>query len=273
MAKDGSRIRPGQRLKTLRASLGITTRDVETHSRQIADSHRHADFYVSHSSLLDVENADHVPSVHKLYSLSVIYRISFIELLSVYGIDLDQISAEQLSLRLPRTHPAKAIVYNSNRRMRYPLRVDSSISVNETNLLSRIVQTWGEVPIAFVQHFDLRRFEYAFIGLKDFTMSPMIRPGAMVQIDNQNKNLRTPPWESEFERPIFFFKLPKGWTCGWFQLTGRSLSIVPHSLSPAPVRRFLYPDEVEVVGRVTGIATSLVAKSGAVGSRSEAHEL
>lgn len=273
MPKDGSRIRPGHRLKTLRASLAITTRDVETYSRQIADSHHHADFYVSHSSLLDVENADHVPSVHKLYSLSVIYRISFIELLSMYGIDLDQISAEQLSLRLPRTHPVKPIVYDSNRAMRYPLKVDASASLTETNLLSQIAHTWGEVPIAFVQHLDLRRFEYGFIGLKDFTMSPMIRPGALVQIDNQNKNLRTPPWESEFERPIFFFKLPKGWTCGWFQLTGKSLSIVPHSLSPAPVRRFLFPEEVEVVGRVIGIATSLVGKSGAVSSRGEADEL
>lgn len=273
MAKDGSRNRPGHRLKTLRASLGITTRDVETYSRQIADSHHHTDFYVSHSSLLDVENADHVPSVHKLYSLSVIYRISFIELLSIYGIDLDQISAEQLSLRLPRTHPAKPVVYDSNRPMPYPLRVDPSANLNETNLFSRIVQTWGAVPVAFVQHLDLRRFEYGFIGLKDFTMSPMIRPGALVQIDNHDKNLRTPPWDTEFDRPIFFFKLPKGWTCGWFQLTGKSLSIVPHSLSPTPVKRFVYPEEVDVVGRVTGIAASLIGKSGAVASRSEADEL
>jgi transcriptional regulator with XRE-family HTH domain len=272
MPKDESRNRPGQRLKALRAALGITTRDVETYSRQIADSHRRSDFYVSHSSLLDVENADHVPSVHKLYTLSVIYRISFLELLSIYGIDLDRISADQLSVRLPETHAVNPIVYDSDRPMRYPLRLDASSNVNETNLLSKIVQTWGEVPVAFVQHLALRKFEYGFIGLKDFTMSPMIRPGALIQIDNNDKNLRSSSWESEFERPIFFFKLPKGWTCGWFQLTGKSLSIVPHSLSPTPVRRFSYPDEVEVVGRVVGVATSLVGNSRAFDLRDDPDE-
>ncbi len=63
------------------------------------------------------------------------------------------------------------------------------------------------------------------------------------------------PWHSEFERPIYFMELRDGYACGWCELNGNQLLIIPHHLSPASIRRFTYPREAEIVGRVTGYNT------------------
>src|SRR5580704_8096149 len=72
---------PGQRLKALREALGISGRDVQTHSRLIARSQGNQKYCISHSSLVEIENSTRVPSVHKLFTLSALYRINFVDLL------------------------------------------------------------------------------------------------------------------------------------------------------------------------------------------------
>jgi hypothetical protein len=37
----------------------------------------------------------------------------------------------------------------------FPIRFDSSFDVRHTNLLSRMVEVWGQVPIALIQQLDL----------------------------------------------------------------------------------------------------------------------
>ncbi|HKV05050.1 MAG TPA: helix-turn-helix transcriptional regulator [Candidatus Acidoferrales bacterium] len=257
MPKDKPQARSGQRLKAVRLALGISTRDVEHHSRRVAEFHDRSEFYISHSSLIEIENADHTPGVHKLYSLSVIYRISFVDLLSFYGIDLDRISKAQLAVPLPKTHMVKPAAYDSDRPVVYPRRVNTTAQLEETNLLSRMVAVWGELPIPFAREFDARAHTYGFIGLRDFTLYPMIRPGALVEIDDQDKNLRECRWESEFERPIFFFQLREGFACGWCHAEGKAINIVPHPLSGVRMRGYAYPGDIQVVGRVTGVATTI----------------
>ena len=98
---------PGERLKAIRRHLGISTRQVEKYSRQIAKAEGSAKFYISNAWLSQIEATGPVPSVQKLFSLSVIYGISFVELLYLFGIDLERIGLHQLEIRLPKTHPAR----------------------------------------------------------------------------------------------------------------------------------------------------------------------
>ena len=53
-------------------------------------------------------------------------------------------------------------------------------------------------------------------------------------------------------------ELRDGYACGWCELQGNQLLIIPHHSSPASVRRFTYPREAEIVGRVVGYSTSCV---------------
>jgi transcriptional regulator with XRE-family HTH domain len=250
----------GQRLKALRIALGISGRDVQAYSRVIARAQRDSKYHISHSSLIDIENSTRTPGIHKLFTLSALYRINFVDLLLFFGIDLEQLSKEELAVKLPKTHLVPSKVYDAERPAAFPVRFDPGVRIGETNLISRMVQTWGEVPISFLQHLGIRNHLYGFIGMDDYTLYPMIRPGAFVQIDDQDTNIEVGKWETEFERPIYFLQLREGYACGWCWLEGKVLTIVPHPLSRVESRRFNLQDDVDVVGRVVGVAISLPRK-------------
>ncbi len=251
---------PGQRLKALREALGISGRDVQTYSLLIARSQGNKRYCISHSSLVEIENSTRVPSVHKLFTLSALYRINFVDLLLFFGIDLDQITTARLAVKLPKTHLVPSEIYDTERRMSFPARFDPGARIQETNLLSRMVQTWGEIPIAFVQNLGLRKYIYGFIGMDDFTLYPMIRPGAFVQIDDQDTRIDPDPGENEFERSIYFFQLREGYAYGWCRLDGNVLSIMPHPLARVQSRQFIHPGDIDVVGRVVAVAMPLKRK-------------
>ena len=54
------------------------------------------------------------------------------------------------------------------------------------------------------------------------------------------------------------YVLREAYACGWCELQGNQLLIIPHPSSPASVRRFTYPREAEIVGRVVSYSTNCV---------------
>jgi transcriptional regulator with XRE-family HTH domain len=74
---------PGTSLKELRSRLGITVREVEEQSQKIAEVQENPEFLVSNHWLTKLENTDRVPGIHKLFSLSAVYRVKISGLLCV----------------------------------------------------------------------------------------------------------------------------------------------------------------------------------------------
>jgi transcriptional regulator with XRE-family HTH domain len=252
-------VQPGAELRAIRRYLGISTRQVEKYSRQIAKAEGSAKFYISNAWLSQIEATGSVPGVQKLFSLSVIYRINFAELLCLFRIDLERIGLHQLEIRLPKTHPAKVEVYDEDRTATFPVRFHEGFKVEKTTLVSRIVKMWGEVPISVIRHLDIKNSEYGYIGLRDYTMDPLIPPGSFVQIDNQvHEILRPSLWRTELDRPIYFVKIPGGYACSWCELKRSQLTLVSHPLSRSRLRHFAYTKDAEIIGRVTGIAMRIV---------------
>src|SRR6266852_4051982 len=134
----------GERLKQARLQLNITTREVADLSQKIAESESNPEFLISNPWLTQVENSDSVPSVFKLYSLSSIYRIKFSDVLLLYGVDLQNLIKHQMSAPLPNTHLTSLEVYDTEKTLSFPVRFDRSFDVDNTNLLSRMVEVWGE---------------------------------------------------------------------------------------------------------------------------------
>jgi transcriptional regulator with XRE-family HTH domain len=254
----GTNLPAGERLKDLRNRLGITTREVEEYSRKIVEAENNEEFYVSNAWLTQIENKITVPSIYKLFALSVIYRIRFTDLVKLFGVDLDRISKYEIATPLPHTHLTNLEVYDSDRSVNFPVRFDPGFKPAKTNLLSRLVEIWGEVPISLIQHLDFRHCSYGYIGLEDYTLFPLLRPGSFVQIDDQQKKIQKFPWRNEFDRPIYFLELRDGYACGWCQLQGNQLILLPHPLSGNSVRQFAYPADAEIVGRVVGVAMRIV---------------
>jgi transcriptional regulator with XRE-family HTH domain len=248
---------PNEQLKQLRSRLRITTRDVAEFSQKIAETEGNPEFQISNAWLTQIENSDSVPSIFKLYSLSAIYRMKFTDLLRLYGLDLQKLNLHQLAAPLPHTHLATLEVYDPDQTVSFPVRFDRSFDLDSTNLLSRMVELWGEVPIALIQHLDLRHSQYGYVGLQDFTLYPLLRPGSFVQIDSRIRKVQPLRWRTEFDRPIYFVELRDGYACSWCDLLDDQLLLLPHPLSPCSVRKFKYGTDAEIVGQVTAVAMRL----------------
>src|SRR6266851_1563087 len=216
----------GERLKDIRARLGITTRDVADLSQKIADEEENEEFYISNAWLTQIENSDSVPGIHKLYTLSIIYHLRLGELLLLFGVDVRKISKRQMALTLPRTHLTPAEVFDDSKGVTFPVRFDRGFNIGKTNLISRMVEIWGEVPIALIQHLDLKHGLYGYIGLDDLTLYPLLRPGSFVQIDRTVRKVHPLKWRTEYDRPIYFIELRDGDAEIVGQVTGVAMRIV-----------------------------------------------
>jgi transcriptional regulator with XRE-family HTH domain len=257
VGREGESIRPGERLRNIRTRLGLTTRDVEAYTRRISNEEENEDYCISSAWLTQIENTGSVPGVHKLFSLSVIYRQSFGGLLRLFGVDLTKIENHQLLMPLPNAHPTTFRRAGQNRPVPFTVHFGLGSSLNGTNLLSRMVGLWGEIPIALISSLDLKHSTYGFIGFKDFMMYPFLRPGTFVQIDGRSTKVQKGVWRTQFDRPIYFVELRDGYACSWCELEGRQLRLIPHPCSPCVTRCLPFPDEAEIAGRVTGIAMQL----------------
>ena len=139
-------MRPVEQLREIRNRLGITTREVEEFSRTIAEDSQNEEFYISNAWLTQLENKKSVPSTYKLYSLSVIYRTKFNDLLAVFGIDSNAITRYQLALPLQNTHLALVESPNPEKAIMFPVRFDKSFILEKTSLLARMVEVWARFP-------------------------------------------------------------------------------------------------------------------------------
>jgi len=228
----------GQELKTLRNRRNITVREVEQASRRIADVKGDKRFCISNGWLAQLENGVSEPSICKLFSLSVIYRVNFLDLLRLYSVDVDD---KEKYERVAEPYLTQLISDN------YALAEIPTVQAQSTTNLATTQLAGADCSSSHII--------YAHLGLADFTMYPMIRPGAILKIDMNQNELLTNGWHNEYERPVYFIELRQAYACGWCELQSNQLLILPHHSSPASVRRFTYPREAEIVGRVIGYNT------------------
>lgn len=238
--------------------MGMSTRQVSDHSQQIAEDEGNSEFHISNAWLTQIENSDAIPGIHKLYSLSVIYRLKITDLFLLFGIDLAKLHRHQLKSRLATTQLTTLDAVDLDRPVTFPVRFDPSFDLSHTTLLSRMVEIWGQVPLALIQGLDLRNNMYGYIGLEDYTLYPILRPGSFVQIDPTARKILRNAWQTEYERPIYFVELRDGYACSWCELNHEELLLLPHPLSPSKIRKLIHGVDAEIIGRVTGAGISFL---------------
>lgn len=249
----------GATLKKIRQRLGLRMRDVQEASQKIVESQQDESFFLSTPRLTQIENDPTVPSIHKLYALSVIYRITYGDLLRLYGIELDAASHHAALLPPLRLRESHLEVYDKEQVLTFPIRLDPSFDAHTTQSLSHLVEIWGEVPLGFFQRLQPMNYHYGFIGLGDYMMDPLIRPGAIVTIDTERDKIQPSEWRTEFDRPIYFVELHQGYRCAWCEMTRpNALTLVPYPLSPCQTETLAFPDKAEIVGQVIAVAMRLL---------------
>lgn len=250
---------PGARLKRVRTRLGISTREVAVFSKTIAEAESNNEFLVSGPWLTQIENEKKsLPSIYKLFTLASIYGLSYPQVLELYGVDTRKVKKYHAEMPIKKTRLAQYDSTDAPPAIEIPVRFDAGLSLSKTNLLPRMIESWGTVPLEFIQNFDLRRRTYGFVGLKDYTLYPLIKPGSFVEIDPSVKKPDHVIAKSEFDRPIYFLDVRSDYACSWCDLVEDKLILLPHPLSPAKTRIFAWPREAEIIGQVTGVAMRIV---------------
>jgi transcriptional regulator with XRE-family HTH domain len=244
----------GAHLRTLRVRQGLTARKVADLSRQLATRTGREGFELSHTRLLQVESGASTPSIYKLYALSVIYGTSVTHLASLY-VDADTASECHVELGLPNTHLMECDVAATAHTIDFPLAFTPSASASQTTIISELVSVWGHVPAVLLARLNLRRCRYGLIGLNDYTMYPLLRPGSFVRIEKLKKWNHS--YSNEYQRPILFLEHREGYICSWCEIHNNRLFAIPHPLSSCKTKVFAYPDDAEIVGVVTAIAVPL----------------
>ena len=246
----------GQRLKRARERLNLRYRDVEEASLRISERHQNEEFIIALSRLSDIENKGTVPTIYRMYSLCVIYRLNLSEVLSWYGADPALIPADAAAVPLAQTH---AVGFSGEGPADVPLptAMDPVFDLRKTVFVSRMIQRWGRVPLTLLSGLDVQNHRYAFIGSEDWTMYPLIPPGTFVMIDESRRKIVNTGWSNEFERPIYFLEHRQGYVCGWCTLTDNQLVVQPHPASQCAPQVWIHPEQIEVVGQVSGLAMPL----------------
>jgi transcriptional regulator with XRE-family HTH domain len=248
----------GLKLKQIRERLNLTLRAVEEFTTGIAETEHNSEFNVSIARLNQIENDGSLPSVFKLYSLAVVYHMTLNDILALYQIDLGKMDAHRRTIPLTRTHKFSASVNDEGKVMRFPIRFDPGFRPEKTAFISRLIESWGEIPLGLLATLDFKKFRYGYIGLDDHTMGPLLRPGSIVQIDETRRRVLNEGWADESGRPIYFIELRYSYECCWCFQRGKDLTMIPHPLSASGPRTIRVPEEGEILGQVVGVAMRLV---------------
>jgi transcriptional regulator with XRE-family HTH domain len=246
----------GEQLRKIREALGLSVRAVEAASARIAERHGNQDYAISISRLSDIETKGVLPNIFRLYSLSVIYREDYHEILRMYGICFENAAADLDLAPMPVTRPVS--IFRRVSPVNVPVRLDPAFHPDSTTSIGRMIMAWGTAPLSYLSKFtENRNFTYGYIGENDLTMYPLLLPGSFVQIDESKQKISSGPWASEYERPIYFLETREGYMCCWCELNNRMLTLVPHPLSTVRMRTLRIEAEVEVLGQVVGVAMRL----------------
>jgi len=244
---------PGQKLKRIRERLNLRYRDVEEASLRIAEIRGSDEFAIVLSRLADIENKGTVPTIFRLYSLCAIYRLDPVEVLDWYGVDLSALAADAAELGLEKTHLVGFGPGHFGSAL-LPLALDPGIDLSKTTYLSRMIQRWGTLPLMLLNRLNPENYRYALVGTEDWSMHPIIQPGALVVIDESRRKITSGTWTTEFERPIYFLEHRNGYVLGWCNLEEGRLIQFPHPSSQMAPQVFDYPEAIDVVGQVTAVA-------------------
>ncbi|MDR3700154.1 MAG: hypothetical protein P4L56_10995 [Candidatus Sulfopaludibacter sp.] len=241
-------------MKRARERLKLTFRDVEQASQEVAARRGSDEFAIALSRLADIENKGTLPTIYRLYTLCVIYRLSFDEVLLWYGVPLHDAPGDVAHVQLGATHEIRL---TPSRQVSAPQVLESEINLDRTTFLSQLIRRWGKMPLDFLSGLDVKQYRYGFIGLEDWSMYPILQPGSLVLIDESKRKVVNNGWTNEFDRPIYFLEHRGGYICSWCSVTSESLVLQPHPASHEKPSVYRHPAEIEVVGQVTGVAMLL----------------
>jgi len=200
------------------------------------------------------------PTLHKLYSLSIIYGRDYDRLAILCGVPVGEAQKDHKALALPSTYLIGPAPETHESAALSAVELREKLRVERTNLVPKILETWDEVPLV-LQQMDGSNPLYGYIGMDDYTLHPFIRPGSFVRIDPRQKKIPSVHWHSDHDRPIFFVELRERYVCCWCEMHDGRLILIPTQESKRRAQHLRYPADATIIGRVMAVTMMLVEPS------------
>jgi len=213
------------------------------------------EYYISHAWLSEMERGEFTPGICKIHTLSIIYQYRLHEVLAFFGVEIGDIGLEQIRLPLPHTH----LVGIPDAPPEIALANMPGVQLEKTDLVSRMFSGFRGLEADLFPQGHTGPAVYGYVGTKDFTLSPLIRPGSFVQIDSSQRKIESSGWSGIFERPVYFVELREEYACSWCEEREGSLLLLPFPESRTRVREVRYPSQAEIIGRVTAVTMRIAA--------------
>ena len=261
----------GFKIRKRRELLGLSLQDVENASRKIAKKLQDPRYNLTKSYISKIEITGAVPSLYKLFSFSVIYRMDILEMMALYEIDVYQKRNYDDCLDIKKTH-LMDFYGKRDEKVSVPLRFDPFFSPDKTALLNRVIQEWTEISFEFFSRMNFRKFLYAYIGEEDNYLYPYIRNGAIVKIDPEKTEIRNSGWSTYYERPIYFLQTHQCYICSHCNLKDKELYVIPYPSSNKQPEKFKLNSEVIILGEVVEVLMNLAPRGNSSEEQQEPPE-
>lgn len=242
-------------LRSIREKKQMTLERVVAESRELAAYYKVPSLGLDAGWLSRIEREAHELSAFKMASLCLIYKIppaKLLRLMLLVG------SGNDRTVRIPAIlkNDVDYIREDMGSQVPYCDNISGPSDFSITTLVKGDAPTWTQITPDQIASL-LNPHLFGVVGLHDFTMWPLLCPGAIVHIDSSLRKIeKRRSWMNEQERPLYFLALARGYACAWCDLSKDEqwLSTVPHPLSAVAGVRLRYHEDVSIVGRVVGVS-------------------
>jgi hypothetical protein len=245
------------RIRNARHCAGLSLRQASEMSREIAGALDDRRYFASPGSLSEYEATSTPPRhIHKLFTLSILYSLRFVELLHWFGLTHDEtrlaaIPAESMTpARIPPVEEDAPII-----------RGKGSSGGFVRDALDRL----GEVPIFLCESFpfltgldDLSLRDVYWVGGHRETLHPLLNGALFVIPDRRKRRPRILPRKGAWEQPLYLLRKRDGsYLMASCDMEDGAIVLHPYTDEFVPQERFRKTADAEVIGQIVTVIRSL----------------
>ena len=229
---------PGKWMRERRELHGLTSRQVDRATRQIAKLNGDDGLHVSRSYLRNIELGHSMPSRQRMRSLA-----------EVYGEDLAEVGRHYLLL-LPSSSLGPNHLIKNEKERQLVLAVAREFRSTATRVLTPAEEA-RVIPAGWSEHVDEKHIRYGIVGTEDHRMGEFLAADYLVTIDCDEKTIQeeTLP-EIHQERPIHMFLTDEGYICCWAYRKRGKLKLVTYQGGGEHEAPSEKASDVDIIGRV-----------------------
>jgi hypothetical protein len=199
------------RVRRVLAARNLTISQISKASRiRFPDDRR---FFIPHNFYHDLGLGRFSPSMHQIFTLSILSDYRIVDWLSVFGFDLDEIPRLQAVSTTKCTVLLDSQVYDREKCISWFEEIDSDKSPAPVGPLSRWLVRGSSRRMSSLIRGDESLFLYAKIGTQDAFAYPDLLPGSIVRVDPRPIEHGLPHISESPSKSLFLVEHSKGLTC------------------------------------------------------------